>query len=81
MTPLDTGLCHHNGDSLPLLCLVVHCSCSDIHLPQASFDFFALSVVYRTVFIYQYDMDEYLRSILIIPVHSNVRILNEFNQL
>lgn len=32
-------------------------------------------------FTYQYDMDEYLRSILIIPAHSNVRILNEFNQL
>ena len=45
--------------------------------PSASSFDLALSVVYRTVFTYQYDMDDYLRSILIIPVHSNVLILNE----
>lgn len=45
--------------------------------PSASSSDLALSVVYRTFFTYQYDTDDYLRSIFIIPVHSNVLILNE----
>lgn len=59
----------HPADSSPASSFVFAFSAS-------SFDL-ALSVVYRTFFTYQYDTDDYLRSILIIPVHSNVLILNE----
>jgi hypothetical protein len=79
MTTSDSRFCHHNGDSLPLFCLAVHCGCSDIHLPKhLLISRIICSLPYG--FTYQYDTDEYFAVYSLYPCIRMYAILNEFNQ-